>query len=63
MSTTYYEDAERWRLPRVSVDANNNPGSLVEYDSYGRVSVEKKFSHNGQHLVVGKNDYRLFGDL
>ena len=61
MTTMYHHPV--WKQPVVALDANNNPGQLVVYDSWGRPFEWRKINKNNPALsqVVSKKDYHLMG--
>ena len=66
MSTTYYEST--YRLPRLSVGPDGNPGKLAEYDEFGRavsssvIDVTKSAQDDDYAQLLAENEYRTAGD-
>jgi hypothetical protein len=63
VTSTYFND--HWKLPTLSVDANNNPGKRVVYDWFGRVSEIRKVSKTDitNTTLIEKKEYHLHSDL
>jgi hypothetical protein len=63
MTTMYYNDL--WRIPVLSVDANNNPSKLTILDQYGRPFIKYKInstmnqSDAGYATLVEQKEYQL----
>jgi hypothetical protein len=61
MNVTYYDPL--WQQPTMSVDANENPSNLVEYDNFGRQSLTYKIDKNTNDLtVINAKKYYLMGE-
>lgn len=53
MTVNFYD--EKWRKPIISVDANENPSNLVEYDEFGR---QEKIWKVDKYKDVNDADYK-----
>jgi hypothetical protein len=66
MTTSTYYDL-MWRQPVLSIDENDNPGRLSEYDSFGRLSHVYKYNKSmgsqetGAKTLVLSKAYHLMG--
>jgi hypothetical protein len=62
ISTTYYDS--KWQQPLLTVDANNNPGRKIVYDTFGRPiewhKVDKAIPTSTQ--LMNKKEYHLMGE-
>lgn len=66
VTSTFYD--MKWRKPMLSVDANGNPGHLVEHDGFGRpvgrykVDKTKSTADVGFKTLVRQEDYHTMGE-
>lgn len=55
VTTNYYD--QKLQLPILSVDENNNPSNIVEYDGLGRKAKVYKFKHNSINELITEIEY------